>query len=178
MEAWKRVEPSRVTKVGWRKITTKTFILPDGVQAEFDILHPDGQEFVGVIPVTTEQKVVIARQFRPGPEKIMDELPGGFVDAGETPEAAARRELLEETGYQPGDVEYLGAFHKDTYMNAIWHIFLATDCVKVTEPTPEAHEHIEVDEITIDQLFYNATHDRVTDHAGILMAYEKLKQLQ
>lgn len=178
MEAWQRVESTRVTKVGWRTITTKTFTMPDGAHGEFDTVHRDGQEFVGVIPVTTEQKVVVARQFRPGPEKVMDELPGGFVDVGETPEVAGRRELLEETGYAVGDLEYLGIFHKDAYMNAVWHIFLATNCTKVAEPTPEAHEHIEVDEITIDQLFYNAIHDRMTDHASILMAYESLKKLR
>ena len=173
-----RIEPTRVTKVGWRAITTKTFRLPDGAEGPFDVVYPDGQEFANVIAITADNEVVIARQFRPGPEKIMDELPGGYVDEGETPQEAVERELLEETGYKAGAIEYLGAFHKDTYMNAMWHAFLATNCQKASEPEAEAHEHIELATISIEQLLYNATHDKITDHASVIMAYEKLKQLQ
>lgn len=178
MESWQRIEPTSVTKVGWRKITTKTFRMPDGEATTFDTLHADGQEFATIIAVTKDKKVVIARQFRPGPELVMDELPGGFVDPGETPEVSAMRELLEETGYSAGNVQYLGAIHKDTYMNATWHVLFATDCEKTAEPEQGYTEHIEIDLISIDQLIINAKADKMTDHAAILLAYDNLIKLK
>lgn len=180
MKAWQRIEPTTVTKVGWRTITTKTFRMPNGngSTSTFDTIHPDGQEFAGVLGLTPDNEVIITRQYRVGPEKIMDELPGGFVDEGETPEQAAVREFEEETGYQAGRIEYLGAYHKDTYMNSRWHAFIAYDCQKVTDQTLELDEYIELDTISIEQLIQNAVTDNLTDHAVVLMAYEKLRAIQ
>jgi len=178
MKPWKRIEPTKVTKVGWRKMTTKTFEMPSGSIVEFDTVHPDGQEFAGILGLTVDKKVIIARQFRPGPEKVMEELPGGFVDKGELPEVAAKREFLEETGYKVGTIQYLGSFHKDTYMNSVWHAFLALGCVKTNEQNLEQEEDIEIDLISIADLLANAKNDRMTDHAAVLLAYDKLRQLQ
>jgi ADP-ribose pyrophosphatase len=177
MKPWKRIDPTTVTKVGWRKITTKTFQMPDGAMVEFDTVHPDGQEFAGVIGLTKDKKVVIARQFRPGPEKVMEELPGGFVDPGESPEAAARREFKEETGYEAGSMHYLGSFHKDTYMNSVWHAFIAFDCVNIKEQELEHEEDVEIDLISIAELIENAKNDRMTDHATVLLAYDQLREV-
>src|SRR5688572_1745915 len=107
MRDWKRIEPTVVTKVGWRTITSKTFIMSNGKKVVFDTFHPDGQEFAAVIALTCDKKVIVAREYCTGPEIMMDDLPGGFVDEGELPEAAARRELLEETGYAPAEMHYL-----------------------------------------------------------------------
>jgi ADP-ribose pyrophosphatase len=178
MKPWKRIEPTTVTRVGWRKITTKMFVMPNGEKTTFDVLHPDGQEFVCVIALTSDNKVVIAREFCPGPELVTSELPGGFVDKGEDLETAIRREFLEETGYIAANFTYLGKYHKDKYMNATWHAFFATECVKAKEQELETEEYIDVIELSIEELLTNAKNDKVTDHAAILMAYDELKQLQ
>lgn len=178
MKHWKRIDPTTVTKVGWRTVTTKTFIMPNGQVETFDTFGNEGQEFCGIVGLTPDNKVVVTRQFRFGPEKIFDELPGGFVDKGEEPEAAAIREFQEETGYKPGHIEYLGCYHKDTYMNAVWHIFWATDCTKVGEQELEDTEHIDVELISIDQLISNSKTDKMTDATAVLMAYDKLQELK
>jgi ADP-ribose pyrophosphatase len=177
MKPWKRIEPTIVTKVGHRTIVTKTFLLTDSTTAEFEIMCGDGQIFVAVVAVTEDNKIVIARQFRAGPELVMDELPGGGVEKGETPEAAVRRELREETGYEVGNIEYMGQIAKDAYINGRFHFFWATGCRKTSEQELDLHELIEVDLITADQLIENAITGRMTEQALVLMAYDRLKAL-
>lgn len=178
MLPWQRVEPTTVTKVGWRTITSKTFIMGSGEKTVFDTLHPDGQEFAGVIALTPDNKVIVVENFQWGPEKVMEDMPGGFVDKNEDPETAMRRELLEETGYEAGKVEYLGAYHKDAYMNATWHAFIAYDCVKVMEQHLEKEEELNVKLITPEQLIDNAKNDRLNDHAVVLLAYDILQKMK
>lgn len=178
MQAWQRTEPTNVSKVGWRTITTKTFIKPNGEKAEFDTMYPDGQQFAGIIGLTPDNQVIIARQFRAGPEQVMDELVGGFVDGDETPEQAAEREFMEETGYKAGSMTYLGVVHKDAYLNAKWHFYLARDCVQMTtEQELSPNEHIDITLISIDKFIDNAKNDKMTDHAAVLLAYDQLQSI-
>ncbi len=175
MKAWQRIEPTTRTKVGWRTVVTKTFLMSNGEKTSFDTFGNEGQEFVAVLALTHDNKVIIARQSRVGPEKVMEELPGGFVDSGEDLEAAARREFLEETGYAVGDIEYLGTYPKDGYMNAVWHVFYATGCVPATQQELEREEHIELDLISIPRLIENAKSGNMTDAVAVLMALDKLQ---
>jgi ADP-ribose pyrophosphatase len=70
--------------------------------------------YVGVFVQTADRRIPIVRQFRPCVEGYTWEFPAGTVDRGETPEESARREVLEETGLQLGELSYLGNFHPDT----------------------------------------------------------------
>jgi ADP-ribose pyrophosphatase len=176
MQKWERVEPTTVTKVGWRTVVSKTFILPSGETTVFDTFYPERQEFVIVIALTQDKKVIVARQFRPGPEVVFDDFPGGFVDEGEIPQEAGVRELAEETGYVSDDVEYLGEFCKDAYANATWHVILARGCVKKGIPGTEGHEFVEVDLLTIDEFMKRAKAGRISDHGAVLMAYDTLME--
>lgn len=178
MKSWKRIEPTNVTKVGWRTITTKTFELPDGKTSQYDLVYPDGQEFVGIVALTPDNKVIIGREYAPGPEIVMDEIPGGYVDNGESVEACARRELLEETGYAPKEMKYLGAYYKDKYINATWHTYLAIGCEKVSEQELEGNEFIDVVLLSIDEFLDSSRNNLVTDHGAILAAYNELLKLK
>ncbi len=174
---WKRIDPTETHKVGWRTVVTKSFVMPDGGKTTFDTFGPENQHHAAIIGLTPEKQVIVVSLFRTGPELMMDELPGGMVDPHEDIQAAAVREFTEETGYQPGAVESLGAHHKDAYMNATWHYFLATDCVRTGEQKLEAEEHIELKLIGIDQLIANAKQDRMTDAVAVLMALDRLQEL-
>lgn len=179
MKPWKRIEPTTTAKIGYRTVVTKLFQMPNGTTAGFQTYDREGQNYAGVIAITTDNKVVIARQFRPGPELVCDEIPGGFVDGAEDFQTAAARELKEETGYVCKDIEYLGPVHKDCYNNATWHYFLATGCtLETTDLELDDTEYVEIDTISIEQFIDNALHDKVTDHVAVLLAYDKLRALQ
>ena len=179
MKPWKRVEPTVVTKIGFRTVMVKHFTMPDGRLLDWTIMNEDGWAAANAIIITTDNKVVVARQFRPGPEKIFDELPGGIVDAGETPEECAVREAAEEVGYEPGNIEYLGACHYDAYVGGDRHYFLFTGCTP-TEAGPQAEEDesIEVRLVSINELLKIAKSGKMTDPGAVLMAYDKLLDLQ
>ncbi|MGD9134201.1 MAG: NUDIX hydrolase, partial [Desulfobacterales bacterium] len=66
-------------------------------------------DWVLVLALTPQEKVVMVRQYRHGTEQVCLELPGGLVDpADDSPELSARRELLEETGYEANEIELVG----------------------------------------------------------------------
>lgn len=123
---------------GYLRLAERRFRLPDGSRARWDIL--DSGDTVAVVAVTEAGRVVLARQFRPGPLVVLDELPGGFVDAGETPAQAAARELLEETGYA-GDVRVVASTWLSGAATVRRFAAVATGCRPVAEPSRDAQEH-------------------------------------
>ena len=181
MQVWQRIEPTIKHQIGHKHFVTKTFIQPNGQIVEYTTIKREGSHCVATIALTPENQVVVARQFRTGPEKVFDEIPGGDVDEGDGGdyEAAARRELQEETGYTPEAMIYLGDVYKDANTNTIWHFYLATGCrLRSAGQSLDDTEHIEVHLISIGQLLDNARQARMTDTEAVLLAYEKLVKIQ
>ncbi len=175
--AWKKLS-ERSEKIGYRWITHETFELPDGVRKEYTIIGK-GAENAAVVAVTEDGKIVIARQFRPGPEAILDELPGGVVDDGEKPEAAAMRELAEETGYTSDEEPiFLGKVCRDAYKNEIENYFIVYNCYRAGDQYTDPTDFIEVREIDTQELLVNARAGKMSDGIAVLMAYDRLMEVQ
>ena len=147
MEKWKKIKEESY-KAGFRKMIKKFFILPNGKEMDFDIKHEGSP--VCVLALTPDNNVVLAKQFRPGPEEVLLELPGGGSEEGESPLEAMERELLEETGYK-GDMKEVTTCFDCAYSTCVRHCFVATNCVKVQEPQFDEGEFIEIAEIPLSE---------------------------
>jgi len=111
---------------GWLRVVRRRYRMPDGSESDWELLG--GLESVSVLALTEDQEIVLVRQFRPGPDGLMLNLPGGLVDPGETPAQAAGRELTEETGYVGASVEVVAWFHPMAHGAWVKHIAIAHGC--------------------------------------------------
>lgn len=112
--------------------------------------HPrvtlDADDWANVVALTRDDRVVMVRQWRFGSEAEGLEIPGGVVDKDETPAQAAARELEEETGYRPGSMEALGwLWPNPAHFTNKQHTFLARDCERVHDGTPEGSEDLVIE---------------------------------
>lgn len=105
-------------------------ISPYGNKGSFFLL--DAPDWITVIPLIIDSKGIdcflMVEQFRHGNDKITLEFPAGMIDKGELPVIAAKRELLEETGYAAGDLIEIGAVSPNpAFMNNISYTYVARD---------------------------------------------------
>ena len=134
MQPWKTL--SRVTILEHSKYLTvenHTVELPDGriIEDWPWIITPD---FANVVPVTVNGEVLCFRQTKYGVEGTSLAPVGGYIEPGEDPLETAKRELLEETGYQAPEWIGLGAYRVGANRGfAMAHLFLALEARQVAE---------------------------------------------
>jgi ADP-ribose pyrophosphatase len=101
----------------------------------------EAPDWINVIPLTKDDEVVLIEQYRQGTEAVSLEIPGGMVDPGEAPRETAARELFEETGYEAGEVIFLGKTRPNPAIQNNWiHTFLARGVEYRREPLNEGTE--------------------------------------
>lgn len=112
-------------------------------------------DWVNVVPLTDDGKIVLVNQYRHAARRRFYEFPGGTMEPDkpdETPEQAASRELLEETGFRVGRLSYLGHhFPNPGLQDNRMHVFLGTGCRKEAEPTLDPFEDIEVELVDVQE---------------------------
>jgi ADP-ribose pyrophosphatase len=126
MKPWKtKTRQTILDDSPWLVVEHHTVELPDGrlIPNWPWIITPD---YVNVVAVTMDERFICFRQVKYGVEGTTLGIVGGFVEEGEEPIAAARRELLEETGYGSADWIPLGSYRVDPNRGvAMGHLYLA-----------------------------------------------------
>ncbi|MCC7120172.1 MAG: NUDIX hydrolase [Gammaproteobacteria bacterium] len=112
-------------------------------------------DWVNVVPLTEDGQIVLVNQYRHAARRRFYEFPGGTLEPDnpdETPEAAATRELLEETGYAAGRMNYLGLHYPNPGLqDNRMHVFLGTGCRKLAEPKLDTYEDLEVELVDVQE---------------------------
>ena len=136
---------------------------PDsGESGEFDVI--DCFNWVNIVALTKDNKVVIVKQYRHGSDSVTLEIPGGAVDTSENPLVAGRRELLEETGYSCESLELIGKVNPNpAFMTNSCFTYLAKECVKTDQQNLDHLEEIDVELYGLSEI-KNMINDGSIDH--------------
>lgn len=139
---------------------------------EHDFYILESADWVSIIPLTPDGEVVMVRQYRHGIREVTLEVPGGLVGPGDTPLEAARRELLEETGYEAGDIKLIGVAHPQPAVLNNRHLtFLATNVHQTTIAHLDEGEDIEVVLVPLTEVQRKIAEGKITNAMVILSFY-------
>jgi len=149
---WRLLSSSYLVRSPFLTLRRDAIELPDGTLID-DYYVREGTGFSVIFALTPENEVVLVRQYKYGINRVMLELPAGFIDPGEDPRDAAIRELAEETGYVAESVEFVRAFVAEpSNSQVLMHVFLARNARLLVEPQPDVTEDIQVQRCTIPEL--------------------------
>jgi ADP-ribose pyrophosphatase len=150
-EPFEIARTDRIYDSKWCGLRRDWLVLPDGSEQEYHVVEiPDA---VAVVPVTREGAVVLVGQFRHPNQRTHWEVPAGRIHGDEEPEAAARREVREETGYVPARLVPLPGFYAANGISAHYaHVFVGEDCVRVGEPELDPCERLTVRAFERDEI--------------------------
>ena len=149
--------------------------LPDGQETYREyLIHPGA---VAIIPILSDGRILLERQFRYPVNAAMIEIPAGKLELGEDPLLCAQRELLEETGYSATNWEYLGKIHPViSYSTEMIEIFLAQGLLEGERCLDEG-EFLDVFAATLDEMHQWIDDGKITDVKTIIAVYHLSKRL-
>jgi 8-oxo-dGTP pyrophosphatase MutT (NUDIX family) len=140
----------------------------------YDFTILETTHWVNVIPLTPRNEVVLIRQYRHGTREVTMEIPGGIVESKDSPVVAAKRELLEETGYEASEMLPLGFVHPNpAFLNNRCYSFLGKDVRRVGKQTQDEKEDIEVLLRPLGDIPHLIEEGAIT-HALVLAAFYRL----
>jgi 8-oxo-dGTP pyrophosphatase MutT (NUDIX family) len=173
VDPWRRVGSRRLQDCGIFQLDRASFRPPDGSPArDFHVLA--APDWINVIPLTDDRRVVLIRQYRFGVEDFTLEIPGGMCDDGEAPADAARREMLEESGHDAREIVPLGWVHPNpAIQNNRCHSFLARGAFPAAGLRPDPDEAFEIVEAPLVEIPRLIAAGRIT-HALVVTAFQLL----
>jgi 8-oxo-dGTP pyrophosphatase MutT (NUDIX family) len=181
-----RLRPWRIVSSEYRintkflRLRVDRVELPSGVVVD-EYYVRESRGFCVIFALTADDDVLLVRQYKHGAAQIITELPAGMIDADESPEACAVRELAEETGYTGSPPQFVRTFLADpTNATAHFHLFIVRDAVLTREQQFDVTEDIEVRLAPVDEVRAMALDGRIagaSQVAAILVSLHHLGML-
>jgi ADP-ribose pyrophosphatase len=163
LKKWEIIDRSLIADASpWLKLFKETIKINDGLVVD-DYYTIDQPDYSAVFASVNEDSILGIWHYKHGSKDINLGLPAGYVQTNETPLAAGKRELLEETGYIALEWEHLGTFSVDGNRgcgNA--HVYFATDLSFETNPNPDDLEEMKIEIITIKDMYDYLLKNKVT----------------
>ena len=152
-------------------VTRDDVVLPNGHRATLEMARHPGS--VAIVPRLGDDRIVLIRQYRYAVEEFIWEIPAGTLEPGEEPEACARRELIEETGYRARDMRLLLDYYPSPgILTERMRIYAASGIEHVGE-SPEPNECITVADLAVTDVRRMLVDGSIRDgktHLGLMLA--------
>ena len=148
------------------KVREDQVLLSNGNQAEREIvMHPGG---VTVIAIADDDSILLVQQYRKPAEESLFELPAGKLEIGEDPLESAKRELIEETGYQAGKIDHLFTFYTSPgFCDEVIHLYIARN-LKDVGVNPDQDEILENHSIKKEDIIEMIKTGKIKDSKTII----------
>ncbi len=180
IKSWKVLSSKIVFNSKWYTLRQDTIELPTGqiLDDYYVSVRPD---VAIVFALTSDKQVIMVRQYKHGVQRVTLELPAGTFKTGSAIEAA-KRELMEETGYECGDLRQIGTIFDDSSKNSnLVHVFLGTDTVQTGHQELEITEEaggFEIELLPVKEVIKKVRSGEIAAQSSVVSIYRALDELR